>query len=87
MMTNWAFGDSLRLNYFMGVRRQPDDDAIDIADRTQENSPYKCDPHERDVGRAPGNMISRRERGEQGSKVLSQKPKARPRAASRSLIF
>ena len=86
-MTNWAFVDSLRLNYFTGIWRQPNDDAIDIAYCTQENSPYKCDRHKRDVVRAPGDMISQCERGEQGSEALSQKPKARARAASRLLIF
>ena len=37
---NWAFVDSLRLNYFTGIWGQSDNDAIDIGDRTQENSPY-----------------------------------------------
>jgi hypothetical protein len=56
--TNWAFIDSLRSNYFTGVRGQRNKDAIDITDCTQENSPYNCNCHKRDVTRAPDNMIS-----------------------------
>jgi hypothetical protein len=82
MTTNWAFVDSLSLNYFTGVRGQPDND-----DCTQENRPYNCDHHKRDVARAPGDTISQRKRGEQGSKALSRKPAARARAALRLLIF
>ena len=85
-MMNWAFVDSLRLNYFTGVCRQPNNYEIDIADRMQENSPYKWDRHKRDVGRALGKILQC-ERGEEGSNALSQKPKARARVASRLLIF